>query len=137
MPEPTQGRPDQRYLYEIAANLYAYASPTTLPAPEPSEPENVLLHKIAQAVYGIYGGTPPPAPCTDNSYLSNIAQNLTALTPFTVGQGRPDQVYAFIVASQLYAYGGSHGFPLAVAAPNQGDPINRLYYKIASLTLEL
>jgi hypothetical protein len=141
MPEPTPGRPDSRYLYEIAVNLYSYALTVpvalTLPAPDPSEPQNVLLHKIAGAIYQVFGGTPPPAPCTDNLYLQNIAHNLTAIAPAIVAQGRPDQVLAYIIASQLYAYGSAHAFPLVLAAPNQGDPINRLYYKIASLTFEL
>ncbi len=141
MPEPSPGRPDQRYLYEIATNLYTFAATIpvtlTLAAPEPSEPQNVLLHKIAQAWVEMLGGIPPPSTCPDNVYLQNIAQNLTALTPAVVAQGRPDQVYAYIIASQLYTYGLANALALVFPPPDQGEPINSLYMKISSLTFEL
>jgi hypothetical protein len=132
------GRSNQRYIYETAVNWYSLASTlgktVPLSSPDPSEPENVLLKKLAYAVYSTTaGGINPPSPCTDNAYLCNIANNLgTYCNTIQVGGGRPDQVYAFIIDTIMYA-------PSAVRLaysyePNQGDTINVLLQNMAGLS---
>lgn len=146
MPEPTAGRPDQRYLYEAAVSWYAYAAnpsisvALTLPPPDPSEQQNVLLHKIAQSMYEIFDpfSVQPPTPATDNMYLQNIARNAFVIYPEVLPQqGRPDQVLLYIACTNLAGYAMTHAIPMAMAMPNQGDPFNRLLQKFASLAFEL
>ena len=142
--EPTQGKLDHFYLYWIAQIWYEMAVAggwgAGLQAPDVTYNQNRLLKIWANAVYARSPGTlkAPDQNCTDNVYLYNIATNLNVACPtYTVGQGRPDQVYLYIIASCLYTFAVSGGvFPL-YAAPNQGDTFNRLLLKIDSLSYEM
>jgi len=134
------GRQSQRYIYEACVNWYSLATTlgesVGLAYPDPSEPKNVLLKKLAYAVYATSGGILPPDPCSDNMYLWNIANNLGGYCPtINIGQGRPDQVYAFIIDSILYS-------PSVVQSsysytPNQGDTINVLFQNMAGLSYSI
>ena len=143
--EPTPGRLDHHYFYWLAVNWLALAQANGggagVQTPDVTYQQNRLLKIIAQAVYSV--GIPwliqPASTGTDNYYLYNIATNLNTIVGSgnTVGPGRPDQVYAYIIDKILHGIVTGGSVTPIYAAPNQGDPFNVLLLKMDSLTYEI